>query len=107
MWLEFGNPLFPYFNQYFHSPMGLPESYRDTRFLPYGFWRNLLFPLVFSRYPLTVGEAAFRDYRILVAFVAIVMLAVVSVTRLVSRAPAKAQLDGAARYLIATFVISY
>jgi hypothetical protein len=103
MWLEFGNPLFPYFNQFIHSPMGLPESYRDTRFLPHGFWRTLLFPLVFSRYPLTVGEAQFVDYRILLAFAGLITLTLVSVIRFRSRA----RLDSAARYLIAAFVISY
>ena len=31
-----GNPLFPYFNQYFHSPLALTASYRDMRFIPAG-----------------------------------------------------------------------
>ena len=34
-----GNPLFPYFNDYWQSPLALPAPYRDMRFLPTHFWR--------------------------------------------------------------------
>ena len=34
-----GNPLFPYFNEYWHSPLALAAPYRDMRFLPTHFWR--------------------------------------------------------------------
>ena len=43
-----GDPLFPYFNQYFHSPLALAAPYRDERFLQHGFWNMLLFPLRFT-----------------------------------------------------------
>ena len=41
-----GNPLFPYFNQYFHSPLALAASYRDVRFLPHD---------LFARIPLSAA----------------------------------------------------
>ena len=29
-----GNPLFPYWNDYWRSPLALPAAYRDLRFVP-------------------------------------------------------------------------
>ncbi|HKD48878.1 MAG TPA: hypothetical protein VKB67_14415, partial [Rhizomicrobium sp.] len=43
-----GNPLFPYFNEYWRSPLALPVSYRDLRFVPTHFWRALFLPILFT-----------------------------------------------------------
>jgi hypothetical protein len=51
--------------------MGLPASYRDTRYIPESLWEALAFPVLFRFDPYRVGEAAFRDFRILVAYVAL------------------------------------
>ena len=45
-----GNPLFPYFNEYWHSPLALAAPYRDLRFVPTHFWREaFLSGAVFDR----------------------------------------------------------
>lgn len=36
LWQEHGNPLFPYFNQWFQSPDALAQPYKDMRFVPQG-----------------------------------------------------------------------
>ncbi|WP_334178996.1 glycosyltransferase family 87 protein [Pseudoxanthomonas sp.] len=36
LWHEHGNPLFPYFNQWFNSPDALPHAHKDVRFVPQG-----------------------------------------------------------------------
>jgi hypothetical protein len=36
LWREHGNPLFPYFNQWFRSPDAAPVAYSDQRFVPHG-----------------------------------------------------------------------
>jgi hypothetical protein len=43
-----GNPLFPYFNDYWKSPLALEAPYRDLRFVPAHFWRQLFFPILFT-----------------------------------------------------------
>jgi hypothetical protein len=63
MWERFRNPVFPYFNQYFKSPWGALESYRDERFIPKRLREWLFFPIWFNMDPLQVGEVAFRDLR--------------------------------------------
>jgi hypothetical protein len=63
MWQRFENPFFPYFNQYFRSPWGAAEAYRDERFLPKSIGMALFFPIVFTLNPLQVGEVPFRDLR--------------------------------------------
>lgn len=73
LWTHFQNPLFPYFNDIFHSPWALPHPYRDDKFLVRGWGAKLLFPLEFSLNPKRVGEVVFRDYRVLTAY-AVVLL---------------------------------
>jgi hypothetical protein len=64
-----GNPIFPYFNEYFHSPLALAAPYRDMRFLPRSFQHQLLFPLLFSLDWRVADDLPFHDYRVGVAYV--------------------------------------
>lgn len=73
MWSRYGNPLFPYFNDFFHSPWASPGSYRDTRFLPGSFWEAVIFPLNFGFFPRKTAEISFRDFRILVFYILMVV----------------------------------
>ncbi|MGC3982926.1 MAG: hypothetical protein QM808_16870 [Steroidobacteraceae bacterium] len=69
MW-EYGrNPLFPYFNQLFHSPLLIDGSYRDTTYAVSGWRDQLLFPYLFTMDSYRVAEWHFRDARILAAYV--------------------------------------
>ena len=63
LWTRFANPLFPYFNQFFQSPMASIADYRDARFLPDGLKDALLFPFLIVMDPLRTGEIFFRDLR--------------------------------------------
>jgi hypothetical protein len=65
-----GNPLFPYFNEFFHSPLALAASYRDVRFIPHGLTHQLLFPLLFSLDWRVADDLPFVDIRVGVAYVA-------------------------------------
>jgi hypothetical protein len=68
-----GNPLFPYFNQYFHSPLALTASYRDMRFIPSSLKLQLLFPLLFSVDWRVADDLPFEDVRVGLAYVLIVL----------------------------------
>jgi len=67
-----GNPLFPYFNQYFHSPLALAASYRDVRFIPAGLKLQLLFPLLFSINWGVADDLPFHDVRVGLAYVLVI-----------------------------------
>src|SRR5579864_9429921 len=72
LWLDFGNPTFPYLNQIFQSPYFEPTPIRDDRFIPVGFWQLITFPFrwtVADTY--IVVEPAFRDWRAAIAYVAV------------------------------------
>lgn len=64
-----GNPIFPYFNQYFHSPLALAAPYRDLRFIPRTLAHQLLFPLLFSIDWRVADDLPFQDIRVGVAYV--------------------------------------
>jgi hypothetical protein len=67
-----GNPLFPYFNQYFQSPLALAAPYRDMRFLPHSLEHQLLFPLLFSIDWRVADDLPFHDVRVGVAYVLLI-----------------------------------
>lgn len=72
MWHYGGNPLFPYFNDVFHSPLLTEGSYRDTSYVDAHDWRTrIIFPWLFTLDSLRVAEWKFRDAHILAAYVLI------------------------------------
>ncbi len=69
LWETTGNPLFPYFNESFKSPLALPAPYRDMRFLPTHFWKAALFPILFAIDWSVADDIPFRDIRVMLAYV--------------------------------------
>ena len=67
-----GNPLFPYFNDYWRSPLVLAAPYRDLRFVPTHFWRELFFPILFSIDWHVADDLGFQDIRVLVAYLTVI-----------------------------------
>lgn len=61
MWALFGNPVYPQFNKFFHSPLATPITVVDTRFLPHGLMEYLLWPLILTFKPIRVSEIAVAD----------------------------------------------
>lgn len=108
LWLNYQNPLFPYFNGFFASPMGVAESYRDPRFIPSGLIEWLFFPIVTALNPMQTGEAFFRDWRIAVAFIVLLLTLGFNVIgrTAAQRSDVTVARDGAF-YLIVATVISY
>ena len=64
-----GNPLFPYFNQFFAAPLALSASYRDLRFIPHGFAHIVLYPLLFTLDWRVADDLGYGDIRFGVAYV--------------------------------------
>jgi hypothetical protein len=68
-----GNPLFPYFNDYFHSPLALDSPYRDMRFLQHGLWNLLTYPIRFSIDYRVADDLPYEDIRIGLAYLVVIM----------------------------------
>ncbi len=77
LWKIFGNPLFPYYNQLFHSPWALPISYSDPIFIPHGLADKIFFLFRFSVNSRLCGEPLFQDFHIL-ALVCLIIVAAVA-----------------------------
>jgi hypothetical protein len=82
-----GNPLFPYFNQYFHSPLALTASYRDVRFLPPDLHHALILPLLFSIDWHVADDLPFQDIRVGLAYVMLIVTVPLWLIRRQSREP--------------------
>ncbi len=70
LWSHFGNPLFPHFNNIFHSSFAADTAYRDLKFIEkLGPLERIFLPLFSTVNSWLVAEADFFDPRILAAFV--------------------------------------
>ena len=67
-----GNPLFPYFNDYFRSPLALDSPYRDMRFLPTSTWKAVFLPILFSIDWRIADDLPYADIRVGVAYVLVI-----------------------------------
>jgi hypothetical protein len=68
-----GNPLFPYFNDVFKSPLALAAPYRDMRFLPTSWWSAVAFPVLFSIDWRTADDLPYLDIRVGLAYVLVIV----------------------------------
>jgi len=102
-----GNPLFPYFNDYWKSPLALPVPYRDLRFVPAfrPLWQQIFFPVLFTIDWHVADDLGFQDIRVMLAYLLVIAAAVLWLMRRESR-------DGllekrSAAVLFAFFAASY
>jgi hypothetical protein len=122
LWTVYGNPLFPYFNHVFQSPWGVPEAYRDDKFIPQGLFATIFFPFLWSFDAKKVGEIVFFDLRIPIAYGLFLLTpallwlrrrgavrhpALTIVPANDDLAPAYGMEPGARRYALASVVIAY
>lgn len=106
LWQEYGNPLFPHFNNWFQSPFAKIADYRHVDFMPETTLERVFFPLYFAIDPLKVGEVAWQDYRIPVLFVVGPLAALLLALR-GFREDAPIADPAGARYLLASGAIIY
>lgn len=105
IWHLTGNPLFPYFNDHFHSALALSADYRDLRFVPTTWQNILLFPLLFSIDWRIADDLPFTDIRVGVAYIFILITFAVWAFRRRARDPVMAQ-DGIVA-LLGFMIVSY
>ena len=68
-----GNPLFPYFNEYWQSPLALAAPYRDLRFVPDPFLAaQLFFPILFTMDWHVADDLGFQDIRVCLAYLLVI-----------------------------------
>lgn len=77
MWQYGQNPVFPYFNQFFQSPLLIAGSYRDPTYLPKDALTAWLFPFLFTADSHYAAEWDFRDARIAALYVLLPLTALI------------------------------
>jgi hypothetical protein len=112
LYSTYGNPIFPLYNNIFHSPFVGPAALTDERFKPADLLQLVFYPFYWGitwRSP--VAEVAMRDPRLMFAYVACAALALQRVLR--SRFIAGATLqernpeDAKIGFLLIFFTVSY
>lgn len=111
MWSSYGNPLFPQFNNIFHSPMAAELGVLDEGHLPRGPVEALLWPFVFTRNISRIAEVPIQQIIWPLLYTAVVVWAVVALLRRVQGARGKAAaqptLAPRALFLLVFFAVSY
>ncbi len=74
LYLEYRNPVFPYLNGFFRSPYYDAHNSMDVRFLPRDLRQEFLYPFYFLRKNQWASEVTFRDARLALCYVAVVLL---------------------------------
>lgn len=109
MWQFSGNPLFPYFNDVFQSPLLLGASYRDTSFLPDTWSDRLLFPFLVAADSRFASEWVLRDAKLPLVYV-LAPLALYALWRhrwIHNAVPVEMQASGSASLLLVFASVSY
>ena len=113
MWVRFKNPLFPYFNLLFQSPMATIGDYRDTSYLPDTLGEALISPFFFGFAPYEFAEVTYRDLRLPILYVLLLALLVIKIVDSVSprieqtSTPKEPVYTSATYFLMAFGVLSY
>ena len=81
LWSTLGNPVFPFYNDLFGSPMALASDYKKVFYLPEGWLARLFFPVTYTLDVSVASDAAFRDHRILACFVLVPLAAFAALVR--------------------------
>ncbi len=105
LWTQYGNPLFPAFNNIFQSPYAYPVSYTDARFIPDSFGDALSYPFqwVLGLHP--SAELVFRDLRFaLITILVVLCIILISIRVIRHRDSNKGAIN--IRFLL-FFVISF
>jgi hypothetical protein len=102
MWAKTGNPIFPFFNQLFQSPLAMADSYREPTGLSDSPWKALLYPFqVVSGQMLDTG-VPFFDLRLAMLYaLAIISLPLLAIGR------RHRPLNPAARLVLVFAVLAY
>jgi hypothetical protein len=72
LWTQYGDPMFPFLNNLFHSPWADPSFARAVKFLPRSVWQALFYPFFWLRGRAhVVSETGVRDWHFALAYLAI------------------------------------
>ena len=111
LWETHGNPLHPYYNNIFRSPLGAISDYKDLAYQPKSAWERLTLPFRISADPEVAGEIAFRDHRILTLYVLFPVAALAGILAAPasrrSGASHAVSRPGIARWLLTVAALSY
>jgi hypothetical protein len=73
---HFGNPLFPYYNNIFHSPYADYSNYADGRYHPHTLWQYIFLPFYLLKSNQMLPDLGVHDPRLAVTFVLAIVFAV-------------------------------
>lgn len=107
MWQLFGNPLFPQFNDLFHSPLAQDRGVIDTYFRPKDLGETLLWPFIFTRNMARVVEVPLSQLIWPIAYVAVLALGVAWLLRRAGVLSPGTPLAARSRFTLLFFGLSY
>lgn len=106
MWVEFGNPVFPQFNNIFHGELATLEPHKDARFLPRNLYEKFIYPFIFTNDPLRVGELRYDQVNWIFGYISLLVLATCGLLQ-VFKTKGEIKLKPSTIFLICYVCISY
>ena len=89
VYLKFGNPFFPLFNAWFHSPWYPPIDFRESRFLPKSILQWLFYPAWWATWTgkQVNAELFYSDPRLLLGLIAVIAAGIARLGAVFARSP--------------------
>jgi hypothetical protein len=103
LWSMTGDPFYPFFARYFHSPFG-GDAWNFDRWSPRGLRETLYYPFVIAVHGQRVAEVPFTDFRLAIAYT---LLPAALCLRLCHRAAVRPPLAIGFGYLLVVMAIGY
>ena len=107
MWERFGNPLFPQFNNVFHSPLAQQLGVIDNHHMPHNALEALAWPLVFMVQTVRVSEIPLKLAVMPVLYLLALLFVVLWLANKMRSRPATAALSPRARFLMVFGLVAY
>lgn len=107
LWRQFGNPLFPQFNNVFRSPLAQELGVIDNFHMPHTVLETLFWPFVFSAHFTRVSELVLKQAILPVLYALALVFLVLRLVEKLRGLRARAPLSAQARFLLVFGLLAY
>ncbi|NVE01510.1 glycosyltransferase 87 family protein [Massilia sp. BJB1822] len=107
MWQLFGNPLYPQFNNIFHSPLAMEGGVLDTGYVPKNLGEALLWPFIFTAHVSRVAEVPLKQLIWPIVYLLFIGFAGVWLYQRLRRQHQPRPLGSRAAFVLLFFALSY
>ena len=106
LWKRFENPIFPFYNRFFHSSYAIFSNFSDTRWFPHSLTEWMFFPFFFTPSH-QIMELSVENFAFMFIYTLIITYLIVKMVSIVRRSKESLRLSENERLLLIFFGVSF